>query len=419
MKKTSHLLLGTLLFSFALAPTSSATAASENGCTILGSNKAETILGTSGSDVICAAGGSDTIYGFGGDDEIRAGAGSDTIFGGNGDDTILGQSGNDTISGNQGADDLSGGDGKDAVSGGEGEDLLEGGSGADNLSAGNGADFIDGGSGADNLSAGTGADLIDGGIGKDTILTGAGKDMCNSDPADIRLDACLIDSEGPRFGISTTETKKFTAGEIAYFILNVTDAAGIEGVYGSIGGAPGWVTEWCGFLIPGNLTSGSNKSGTYTISCSLPQDAVNAPYTLEVSAVDLMGHASRTSIAFEVTGGSGDNQSPEVLEIDLPSSVSAGENFVISVLASDESKVSGVYIWFLWEAGGFSDENGLHAKGNEPKLISSSAKEYRFDQDYIFGDNAPAGIYKMWISVRDSVGNRNFFDTGRTIVLNK
>jgi len=401
MKKTSRLLLGTLLFSLALVPTSSATAASEFGCTILGSNKAETILGTSGRDVICAAGGSDTIYGFGGDDEIRAGAGNDTIFAGNGDDTVLGQSGNDIISGSKGEDELNGGDGKDRVSGGEGEDMLVGGSGADDLSAGNGAD------------------LIDGGLGKDTILTGAGKDMCNSDPADIRLDACTIDSEGPRFGISTTDVKKLAAGEIAYFSLTATDAAGIEGVYGSIGGAPGWVTEWCGFLIPGTLTSGSSKSGTYTFSCSIPPEAVNAFYTLEVSAVDVMGHGSRTSIAFEVTGGSSDNQSPVVSEIDLPSSVTAGETFVISVLATDESKVRGIYVWFLLEGGGFSDENGIHANGSEPKLIGSSGTEYRFDQDYLFSANAPAGNYKMWISVRDSVGNRDFFDTGRTIVLTK
>ena len=400
MKKTSCILLSALLGSLLFFQTSSASA-SQSDCTIVGSNKADTILGTSGRDVICAAGGSDIIYGLGGDDEIRAGSGNDIIYAGAGNDTVLGQSGSDFIYGNQGSDDINGGAGNDRVFGNQGEDLLEGGAGADNISGGNGAD------------------LINGGLGKDTIRTGTGEDICNSDSADIRLDECTIDSEGPAVEVTTTDVKRFIAGENALFTLNLSDAAGIEGVYGSIGGAPGWVTQWCGFLIPATLTSGSNKSGTYTISCSVPQDAVNAPYTLEVSAVDLMGHASRKSIAFEVTGGSSDNQSPVVSDIELPSSVAAGERFVISILATDESKVSGVYVWFLLEGGGFSDENGLHAQGSEPKLTSSTATEYRFDQDYLFGANAPAGTYRMWISVRDSLGNRNFFDTGHTIILRK
>jgi hypothetical protein len=370
-------------------------------CTIFGTEKADRINGTSGADVICAGGGNDTINALGGNDIVFGGKGNDKINGGAGDDELNGEIGNDTISGSQGEDDLTGGDGKDSVSGGEGDDMILGGSGADNLSAGNGAD------------------LIDGGLGKDTILTGAGRDMCNSDPTDIRLDACIIDSEGPLFALTTTEVKEFSAGELAIITLNVSDAAGIEGVYGSIGGAPGWVTEWCGFSIPATLTSGSNKFGNYTFRCSIPETAVNAFYTLELTAVDLMGHASRKSIAFKVTGGSSDNQSPQVSEIDLPSSARAGQTFVISVTATDESQVSGVYVWFLLEGGGFSDENGIHAKGDDPKLISSNATEYRFDQDYLFGDNAPTGTYKMWISVRDSVGNRNFFDTGRTITLTK
>jgi hypothetical protein len=401
MKKCSYILVSALLGSLALLPTSGANAESVDDCTIVGSNKSESIVGTSGDDVICAAGGADLIYGLGGDDEIRAGLGNDIIYAGSGDDEVLGQAGDDIIYGSQGADDLNGGSGKDRVSGGQGEDMLEGGSGADNLSAGNGAD------------------LIDGGLGKDTILTGAGKDMCNSDPTDIRLDACIIDSDGPMFEITTTEVKRLVAGELAVFTLNVSDAAGVEGVYGSIGGAPGWVTEWCGFLIPATLTSGSNKSGTFTIRCLVPQDAVNAPYTLELSAVDNMGHASRTSIPFEITGGSGDDQSPVITEIDLPTNASAGKTFVISITATDESKVSGVYVWFLWVNGGFSDENGIYAKGDDPKLITSNGTESRFDQDYLFGDNAPAGQYKMWVSVRDSVGNRNFFDTGRIITLTK
>ena len=38
------------------------------GCTITGTDAAETLYGTAGADVICAGGGNDVVYGLGGDD---------------------------------------------------------------------------------------------------------------------------------------------------------------------------------------------------------------------------------------------------------------------------------------------------------------------------------------------------------------
>jgi len=406
-------------------------------CTISGTERADRITGTAGDDVICAGSGNDIILAIGGNDTVYGGPGNDRIYGGSGSDELVGEAGTDFLDGGSQTDELSGGAGNDTISGGTGADTLEGGSGNDVLSGGKDADSVAGGTGKDkmtgdagddvlrgeagndNLSGGDGLDLIDGGKGTDTIRTGSGNDMCNADSADVRLDACTIDGEGPIFGPATTEVKQFAAGNMAVFAVNLSDAAGVQAVYGSIGGAPGWVTEWCGFLITADLALGTPRSGTYRLSCTIPQNAVNAGYTLELSAVDLMGNATRHSIAFEVTGGSADDQVPTLTRIGLPDSVAPGETFVISVDASDESRVAGIYIWFLLEGGGFSDENGLHAKGSEPRVISSNEVDSSFEQDYLFGDNAPEGTYKMWISVRDGVGNRDFFDTGRTIRLAK
>lgn len=406
-------------------------------CTISGTEKSDRITGTSGNDVICGRGGNDVIFAIGGNDIVYGGLGNDRIYGGVGKDELLGDDGGDILDGGSQVDQLSGGAGNDTISGGNGTDTLEGGSGndvlsggvdGDNLTGGPGKDKMEGDAGDDvlrgelgndNLSGGVGLDLIDGGKGTDTIRTGSGNDMCDADSADIRLDPCALDGEGPIFGPSTTQVRKFAAGDTALFALEISDAAGVDSVHGSIGGPPGWVTEWCGFLIPADLTLGTQKSGTYSLSCAIPQDAVNSLYTLELSAVDLMGNATRNSIAFEVTGGSTDNQVPTVTRIELPDSVSSGETFVISIDARDESEVTGIYIWFLLEGGGFSDENGLHAKGNEPRVVYRNETEAAFEQDYLFGDNAPSGTYKLWISVRDGVGNRDFFDTGRTIRLTK
>ena len=281
-------------------------------CSISGTAAADRITGTPGDDVICAGAGNDVVNGLGGNDTVYGGPGNDRILGGLGKDVIFGEAGNDTIEGGDGEDKLSGDLGKDKITGGNGIDLLQGGAEADNISAGNGAD------------------LIDGGKGKDTITTGAGNDLCNADSADVRLDACSLDSEGPKFGAITMEVRQIQAGTLAVFTVNVSDVATVQAVYGSIGGAPGWVTEWCGFRIPTELESGSERSGTYKLSCTIPPNAVNDYYTLFVGAVDMMGHTAEQRIAFEVVGGSKDNLRPIVTKLDLPVSVASGRKLCSS-----------------------------------------------------------------------------------------
>jgi hypothetical protein len=424
-------------------------------CSISGTASAERITGTPGDDVICAGAGNDIINGLGGNDiifggpgrdRIKAGSGADDVygdagadyidggtgiddvFGGTGNDTITGgteadilrgDAGTDTISGGIGEDEIYGEAGNDKIDGGDGADKLVGGNGTDLITGGSGQDLLQGGAGTDELSAGSGADLIDGGQGKDTITTGAGNDLCNADSADVRLDACSLDSKGPKFGALPMVVRQIQAGTMAVFTVNVSDVATVQAVYGSIGGAPGWITEWCGFRIPTELESGSEKSGTYKLSCTVPPNAVNDNYTLFLGAVDMMGHTTEERIAFEVVGGSSDNRTPTVTKLDLPESASPGENFVIRVEATDESIVAGIYFWFMLEGGGFSGEYGLHASGSDPRTLGFTPTDLILEQDYVFGDNAPAGTYKAWISVRDGVGNREFYDTGRTIVLNK
>jgi hypothetical protein len=167
------------------------------------------------------------------------------------------------------------------------------------------------------------------------------------------------------------------------------------------------------------LQSGTERSGTYKLSCTVPPNAVNDNYQLLVGAVDMMGHTAEQIIAFEVVGGSNDNLRPIVTKLELPVSVASGENFVVRIEATDDSVVAGVYMWFMLEGGGFSNENGLHAKGSEPRVISFTPTDAIFEQDYVFGDNAPEGIYNAWISVRDGVGNREFYNTGLSMVLTK
>jgi len=399
LKKTLSLLISALFASALLVPASPALAAGTSDCTIVGTKYADVLTGTAGNDVICAGAGNDTIYGLGGNDIIRAGSGADVIVAGSGNDTVLGEAGNDNISGGDGADKLAGGDGNDRITGGGGQDILQGGSGTDNLSAGNSAD------------------IIDGGKGKDTIQTGEGNDVCNADSTDVRLDACSLDSKGPKFGAQTTVVRQVQAGTLAVFTVNVSDVATVDAVYGSIGGAPGWVTQWCGFRIPTELVSGSERNGTYQLSCTVPSNAVNDNYTLFVGAVDMMGHTSEQRIAFEVTGGSSDNRTPVVTKIELPKDVAVGESFTVTISATDESVVAGVDAWFALEGGWVSGGDGLYASRSEPRFITQTQTEAVVSYDVVFDSRAPAGLYRVWIGVRDGVGNRDFYDSGQTITV--
>ena len=401
--KKSTAIASLLLVAGLLSPVSPATAAEAVECTIVGTTKADKIVGTSKADVICAGAGNDVIYGMGGNDEIRAGSGNDKIFGGAGNDTIAGEAGSDSVDGGSGSDAISGGSGRDFIDGVSGNDMLKG------------------GDSADSILGGTGNDMIDGGSGSDTIRTGAGSDICTADATDSRLDSCVLDNAAPEFGPMTMDVKQFQAGETAVFTFNVMDASGVQGIWGFIGGAPGWVTDWCGFGFEAVLTDGTNKSGTYEIRCDIPADAVNDNYSLFLNTSDVLGNAGHgPTIAFEVTGGSSDNRTPIISNIDLPATAKAGETITVSVSATDDSGIAGIYGWFMLDGGGFSDGRIIYAMATgESKLTSGTFTDGILSQDIAFDPAAPEGTYTLWMSVKDVVGNREFYSTDKQITITK
>ncbi len=164
-----------------------------SGCTIKGTNGADTLTGTEGDDVICGRKGHDTINGLGGNDIIFGGKGRDTIDGGDGDDVIRGQRGKDTISGGAGDDEirggrfqdiLDGGPGNDRIYGGDGDDILNGGDGDDLLIGKAGADLLNGGEGNDVLRGWRGPDVLNGDGGNDYLYGGRGQDVLDGGDGD-------------------------------------------------------------------------------------------------------------------------------------------------------------------------------------------------------------------------------------------
>jgi Ca2+-binding RTX toxin-like protein len=390
-------------------------------CTISGTTSSDRITGTSGDDIICAGSGNDTIYSIGGDDIVYGGPGNDRIYSGAGDDKILGDSGNDYVESGSGSDDVDGGLGNDTVSGGLGNDKLDGWAGNDTISGGTGRDLIEGDAGTDSLSGGTEADMINGGAAKDTIRTGSGLDSCSSDSSDVLLDECKIDGSAPEIGVQAAYVRNFTAGSIMKLNWSVSDSTGVDKSWGSIGGAPGWITSWCGFGIEAQRISGDEKNGTYQIECQIPDNAVNETYSLFVSASDMLGNSTPfgPQITFTISGGSSDSKAPSINKITLAPTAKPGEEITMSVSASDETGVAVIYGWFMKDGGGFASypDIGLYVNSSTSELVSGSNKSGIFNQTHKFSDKAPAGSYTLWLSSRDELGNNTFESTDKKVTV--
>jgi len=370
-------------------------------CTITGTNRSETLVGTSGDDVICGLGGKDTI---------KAGEGNDIVYGGAGNDRVWGGTGDDEIVGNAGKDSLDGGSGNDSVHGGSGNDVLGG---------GNGDDAVLGDEGKDNLLGGNGDDALDGGPGTDGLRSGSGDDTCAHDAADRQFDSCTVDAEAPEIRFSDSNLTGIEAGTTAVFRWVVEDDSGVAMTWAAIGGPPGWITEWCGFAVVAQQIGGTLQSGTYELRCDLPANAVNESYTLFVGASDALGNSvlNWAGFDFTVVGGSSDNRVPEILEIRLPTTVSAGQTFTVEVDVRDESGTAGVYSWFLGAAPDYySNENGLFIPADGPAdLIAGDLTDGTWRQSLTVSQSVIPGEYRLLLSIRDTVGNRAF-DTTEYVV---
>lgn len=359
----------------------------EPSCSITGTARADVLVGTAGNDIICGLGGNDTIRGGAGNDIIRGGAGNDRIDGGTGTDSVSGDAGNDTIEGGSGADVLLGNAGRDTISGGAGNDA------------------------------------ISGGTDPDSLRSGLGTDTCARDAADRQLDPCAVDVDAPVVSFPGANILEYQAGSTIVFRWVVEDASGVAMTWAQIGGPSGWVTEWCGFAVPAERTSGTSVSGAYEVRCDIPENAVNEQYTLYVGASDALGNSNAApgwaALGFTVNGGSADNKVPEILDVRLPATVSVGETFTVDVDVTDDSGTLGVYSWFVGAAPYYySGPNGLLISARDSAaLVSGDPTNGTFRQTLTVSSWAPPGQYSLLVSIRDTVGNRGFIQTEYSITV--
>jgi hypothetical protein len=379
-------------------------------CTIRGSARNDVLRGTAGNDVICGYAGADTIYGNGGNDVIYAGDGNDIIEGGTGSDTIHGGNGNDRITGGTGNDDLNGDAGNDTLNGGTGHDVLSG------------------NSGADQLNAGVGDDSLNGGSERDVLQPGSGDDQCASDTKDLTVGQCRRDTTAPVFAPMSL-SRTVSAGDTLTIEWVLIDDSPIEMSWAYIAGSSGWVTEWCGSPITAtafNQTIAADSaqiSTRYRLTCPVPANTPNGEYRVDLRALDVFGnYAFVQRVMVTVENGSTDTSAPTVSEIAFSSdSVSQAEPFTVTLRLDDETGIAEVIVFLAHNNYWLADNVGRpymvsNAPINKPIAVSNGAAQ-QHTQLIEFVPFAPAGVYTVWVSVRDTLGNRNFIKSATTIEL--
>lgn len=382
---------------------------SKSSCTILGTAGDDILTGTNGKDVICGLGGNDLIQAGNGNDIIWGGSGNDKILGGTGIDTIYGEAGNDSLVGEGQNDVINGGTGKDQVFGGEGNDTLSG-EGQD--------DFIRGEAGNDKISGGLGDDMISGGLGKDSITSNEGKDTCAWDRNDVMKGQCKLDKVAPVITAAGKTVQRVEAGTTAFFRWKATDSSGIEESWLSIGGASGWVTKWCGFIVKSELVKGSASNGEFEAKCDIPKTAPNLEYSVWLSSRDYMGNISTSdaAITFEVYGGSSDTSAPTFEYLSGDILVKPNDSFKILWRSTDETDVAYSGAYFALNGSSFSDGfiSYISAQG-QPIRISGDDKDATYSQRFSVHPDAPDGAYTLWSTRSDSLSNKVFDQTKITI----
>jgi hypothetical protein len=223
-------------------------------------------------------------------------------------------------------------------------------------------------------------------------------------------------------------TRSVNAGETATFEWVVDDESPIQS-WLAIGGSTGWVTWWCGLEPYATAVSQVSPAGTpltsttFRVNCSIPTNVVNGEYTVELNAVDVFGnYATPQQIVLMVNSGSNDTTPPEFSQLRASASVvDRTDDLTISWRVDDETGISGTGVWLAYNGYGIATSQGpYHAYTPSSEGVVTRTERgvsVQYTQKIRWNAHATAGIYTVWMSVRDTLGNRDFVKTDVTVTL--
>ena len=218
------------------------------------------------------------------------------------------------------------------------------------------------------------------------------------------------DQQGPRIQDVSFPTN-VRAGSWVTFRWRVAD----PDLVSATGVRIGWVNgiySSCGFGDVGSLESGNSRDGKWSYACWIPSNAVSTVYSVSIWASDMLGHNSDLSnTTFYVEGGNDDASPPMYSNVRVENDVSPGGTVVINWSLADPSGIEGAVMWVAGPTGGFTNLVTGKTYANYATLeitrdCNATEDICELRQSVQIDPTSPVGVYTLWVSATDKLGNK-------------
>jgi hypothetical protein len=176
----------------------------------------------------------------------------------------------------------------------------------------------------------------------------------------------------------------------------------------------GWASgifSSCGFGELGTLESGTTRDGEWSYTCWIPSNAVSTFYSVSIWASDMLGLSSDISYTtFVVEGGNDDASAPLYTNVSVEKNVSPGGTVVINWTLADPSGIEGAVMWVAGPTGFYNLESeksyANYATLEITRDCTSAGDTCELTQTVQIDPTSPAGVYTLWVSATDKLGNK-------------
>jgi hypothetical protein len=176
----------------------------------------------------------------------------------------------------------------------------------------------------------------------------------------------------------------------------------------------GWASgifSSCGFGELGTLESGTTRDGEWSYTCWIPSNAVSTFYSVSIWASDMLGLSSDISYTtFVVEGGNDDASAPLYTNVSVENNVSPGGTVVINWTLADPSGIEGAVMWVAGPTGFYNLESeksyANYATLEIARDCTSAGDTCELTQTVQIDPTSPAGVYTLWVSATDKLGNK-------------
>jgi hypothetical protein len=200
------------------------------------------------------------------------------------------------------------------------------------------------------------------------------------------------------------------AGSLLTFRWRVADSDLVSATGVRVGWASG-IFSSCGFGELATLESGTTRDGEWSYTCRIPSNAVSTVYSVSIWASDMLGLTSDVSeTTFVVEGGNDDSSAPLYTNVSVENNVSPGGTVVINWTLADPSGIEGAVMWVAGPTGFYNlaseKSYANYATLEITRDCNAAGDTCELTQSVQIDPTSPSGVYTLWVSATDKLGNK-------------